>query len=178
MPVDPQDVRIRRAGPADLDEVVRLGLETIRYDAHFGTVIERPGTAGALRHEAAGAGRRRSPWVWLAERDGAPVGLLYAERPEARGLDRPDGGPAPVGLPGADGRAARRARPRGRAALIGQLHRAADESGVAVTLLHYEQVNPLSGPFWTSRATGRCGPPGRPDRPAPSVNEDQAVLPV
>ena len=29
-----------------------------------------------------------------------------------------------------------------------ELHQAADESGVAVTLLHYEQVNPLSGPFW------------------------------
>ena len=34
-------------------------------------------------------------------------------------------------------------------ALVGQLHREADAAGVAVTLLHHEQVNPLSGPFWS-----------------------------
>jgi GNAT superfamily N-acetyltransferase len=147
VPVDP-DVRIRRAGPADLDEVVRLGLETIRYDAHFGTVIERPATPGALRHEAGQALAAPGPWVWLAERDGAPVGLLYAERPEFAGWIAPMVAAAPVAylelmemLPGHRGRGV-------AAALTGELHRAADESGVAVTLLHYEQVNPLSGPFW------------------------------
>ena len=50
----PEGLRIRRAGPADIDAVVRLGLEVIRFDAHFGGVIERPGTADALRREAAG----------------------------------------------------------------------------------------------------------------------------
>ena len=147
MPVDP-DVRIRRAGPADLDEVVRLGLETIRYDAHFGTVIERPETPGALRHEAGQVLAAPGPWVWLAERDGAPVGLLYAEQPELAGWIAPMAAAAPVAylelmemLPGHRGRGV-------AAALTGELHRAADESGVAVTLLHYEQVNPLSGPFW------------------------------
>ena len=35
--------------------------------------------------------------------------------------------------------------------LAAQLHRAADESGVAVTLLHYEQVHPVSGPFWNQQ---------------------------
>ena len=34
--------QISRAGPADIDTVVRLGMETVRFDAHFGTVIERP----------------------------------------------------------------------------------------------------------------------------------------
>ena len=36
-------------------------------------------------------------------------------------------------------------------ALVAQLHQAADDAGVAVTLLHYEQVNPLSGPFWSQQ---------------------------
>ena len=45
-------------------------------------------------------------------------------------------------------RAARRAGRGVAAALVARLHQVADESGVAVTLLHYEQVNPLSGPFW------------------------------
>jgi hypothetical protein len=71
-----QGLRVRRAGPADLDAVVQLGMEVIRYDAYFGGVTERPGTADALRREAA------------------------------------------------------------------------DAAGVAVMLLHYAQVNPLSAPFW------------------------------
>ena len=147
VPVEP-GVRIRQAGPADLDEVVRLGLETVRYDAHFGTVIERPETPAALRHEAGELLGAPDPWVWLAERDGAPFGLLYAERPEAAGWIAPMVRAAPVAylelmdlLPGERGRGV-------AAALVAQLHQVADESGVAVTLLHYEQVNPLSGPFW------------------------------
>ena len=72
-------VQIRRAGPADVDAVTRLGLETIRFDAHFGGVIERPSTAAALRQEADGLLAGAEPWIWLAERDRTPVGLLYVE---------------------------------------------------------------------------------------------------
>ena len=150
VPVAP-GVRIRQAGPADLDEVVRFGLETIRYDAHFGTVIERPETPAALRHEAGAVLAAPDPWVWLAERDGTPIGLLYAERPEFAGWIAPMVRAAPVAylelmdvLPGERGRGV-------AAALTGQLHQAAGESGVAVLLLHYEQVNPLSGPFWNQQ---------------------------
>ena len=78
-------LRIRRAGPADLDSVVALGMETIRYDAHFGTVIERPDSAAALRREAAPRLARPEPWAWLAERAGRPVGLLYAQGPDLAG---------------------------------------------------------------------------------------------
>ena len=120
-------------------------------DAHFGTVIERPGTPAALRHEAGAVLAAPDPWVWLAERAGAPIGLLYAERPELAGWIAPVVRAAPVAylelmdvLPGERGRGV-------AAALTGQLHQAADESGVAVTLLHYEQVNPLSGPFWSQQ---------------------------
>jgi GNAT superfamily N-acetyltransferase len=147
VPVDP-GVRIRRAGPADLDEVLRLGMETVRFDAHFGTVIERPETQAALRHEAGELLAAPDPWVWLAERDGSPFGMLYAERPESAGWIAPMVRAAPVAylelmdvLPGERGRGV-------AAALVAQLHQVADESGVAVTLLHYEQLNPLSGPFW------------------------------
>ncbi len=34
------------------------------------------------------------------------------------------------------------------AALVRALHARLDAAGVAVTLLHHSQVNPLSGPFW------------------------------
>ena len=33
-------------------------------------------------------------------------------------------------------------------ALVRSFHDAADTAGVLVTLLHYEQTNPLSAPFW------------------------------
>jgi hypothetical protein len=81
----PSGVRIRRAGPADLGVVVRMGMEVIRFDAHFGGVIERPGATEALRAEVAGLLDEDEPWAWLAERDGDPVGLLVAERPGVAG---------------------------------------------------------------------------------------------
>jgi GNAT superfamily N-acetyltransferase len=142
-------VRIRRAGPADIDAVVRLGMATIRFDAHFGTVIERPWSAEALRRDASALLAEPGPWTWLAEDDGRPAALLYAEPPEAASWIAPVTGLAPVAyleLMYVD------PDDRGQGAgpvLAGQLHRAADAAGVAVTLLHYEQVNPLSGPFWS-----------------------------
>jgi GNAT superfamily N-acetyltransferase len=144
-------LRIRRAGPADLDSVVALGMETIRYDAHFGTVIERPDSAAALRREVAVRLAGPAPWTWLAERDGSAVGLLYAQTPDQAGWIAPLVRPAPVAylelmavLPGARGAGV-------GAALAAVYHAAADAAGVAVTLLHYEQMNPLSAPFWSQQ---------------------------
>jgi GNAT superfamily N-acetyltransferase len=144
-------LRIRLAGPADLDSVVALGMETIRYDANFGTVIERPDSAAALRGEAAARLAGPAPWTWLAERDGSPVGLLYAQGPEQAGWIAPLVRRAPVAylelmavLPGARGAGV-------GAALAAVYHAAADAAGVAVTLLYYEQMNPLSAPFWSQQ---------------------------
>ena len=150
VPPDP-GLRIRRAGPADLDSVVALGMETVRYDAHFGTVIERPDTAAALRREAAVRLAGPAPWTWLAERDGQVVGSLYAQSPDQAGWIAPLVRPAPVAylelmavLPGARGAGV-------GAALAAVYHAAADAAGVAVTLLHYEQMNPLAAPFWSQQ---------------------------
>jgi GNAT superfamily N-acetyltransferase len=145
----PAGARIRRAGPADIDAVVRLGLEVIRYDAHFGNGGERPDTVGALRHEADEMLAGPEPWIWLAERDGQAIGLLAAQRPELAGWIAPLVGPAPVAYlmlmfvaPG------ERASGIG-ADLVARLHTDIRAAGVPVTLLHYEQVNPLSAPFWS-----------------------------
>jgi GNAT superfamily N-acetyltransferase len=155
-PVGPTDapqrgLRIRRAGPADIDAVVRLGVEVIRFDAHFGGVTERPGTAAAMRREAAGLLAGPEPWTWLAERDGTAIGLLAAERPEAASWIAPMVRAAPAAylmlmfvLPG------ERASGVG-GALAARLHREVAAAGVAVTLLHYEQSNPLSVPFWSQQ---------------------------
>ena len=149
--VIPPGIRIRRGGPGDVGPVARLGLEVVRFDAHFGCVIERPGTADALRREASRLLTVPQPWTWLAERDGAPVGVVQAERPESAGWIAPMVRLAPAAylgqmfvVPGERGRGVARA-------LAARLHSEIDAAGVAVTLLHYEQVNPLSGPFWSQQ---------------------------
>jgi GNAT superfamily N-acetyltransferase len=143
-------LRVRRAGPEDLDTVVRLGLEVIRYDAHFGGVTERPATLAALRHELAGL-LGADAWTWLAEREGVPVGMLIAERPEAAAWIAPLVSLAPAAY-----LLLMYVAPEQRGigvgtALTRRLHRAVREAGIAVTLLHYAQVNPLSAPFWSQR---------------------------
>ncbi len=146
-------LRIRRAGPADIGAVVRLGLEVIRFDAHFSSLIERPGTADALRRNVAGYLAGPRPWTWLAERDGRPVGLLCAEQPEAAGWIAPMVRAAPVAYlmlmfvePSERGSGL-------GAALAARLHREIEAAGVAVTLLHYAQLNPLSAPFWSQQGS-------------------------
>lgn len=142
-------VRIRRAGPADIDAVVRLGLEVIRYDAHFGNGGEQPDTVDALRREADEMLAGPVPWMWLAERDGQAIGLVAAQRPELAGWVAPLVGESPAAYlalmfvaPG------ERASGIG-AELVARLHADIRSAGVPVTLLHYEQVNPLSAPFWS-----------------------------
>jgi GNAT superfamily N-acetyltransferase len=144
-------IRLRRAGPADIDAVVRLGLEVIRYDAHFGNGSERPDTVGALRHEADEMLAGPEPWMWLAERGSQAIGLLAAQRPELAGWIAPLVRQAPVAYlmlmfvaPG------ERASGIG-AELVARLHADVAAAGVPVTLLHYEQVNPLSAPFWSQQ---------------------------
>ena len=147
----PRGWRIRRAGPADIDAVARLGVEVIRYDAYFGGVTERPGTAAAMRREAAGLLAGPEPWTWLAERDGTAIGMLAAQRPEAASWIAPMVGLAPAAylmlmfvLPG------ERASGVGGALTV-RLHEEVEADGVPVTLLHYEQSNPLSVPFWSQQ---------------------------
>ena len=143
-----EDVVIRRAGPADVDAVVCLGMGVVRFDAHFIGLSERPDTADALRREAA---KWLGPpsWTWLAERDGTAVGMLNAQRPEAAGWIAPMVRPAPAAYlnlmfvqPGERGGGV-------GAAMVSRLHREIGDAGVAVTLLHYAQLNPLSVPFWS-----------------------------
>jgi GNAT superfamily N-acetyltransferase len=147
----PPGVVIRRAGPADIGAVVRLGLEVIRYDAHFGNGGQGPDTVAALHREAAGLLAGPQPWTWLAERDGSPIGLVSAQRPDAAGWIAPLVRAAPVAYlmlgfvaPG------ERASGIGTT-LVARLHADIKAAGVPVILLHYEQMNPLSAPFWSQQ---------------------------
>ena len=142
-------LRVRRARLPDADVVARLAIEVIRFDSRFGAVNERPDTLAGLRREAAGLLAGPEPWTWLAERDGEPVALLAAQRPEAAHWIAPMVRLAPAAY-----LMLMFVHPAERGSGIGgrlaaEFHRAADAAGVAVTLLHYEQLNPLSVPFWS-----------------------------
>src|SRR6266704_321043 len=88
---------IREAEPRDLDVVTGLEMGLIRYDAHFGATILRPGTEALVRAETRAA-RRPDPRP-------ATGAVRLDRRHDARGRD---------GLPPDHVRAARRARRRDR----------------------------------------------------------------
>jgi GNAT superfamily N-acetyltransferase len=144
-------VRIRRAGPDDIDAVVRLALEVIRFDAEVSSVTERPATAAALWQELEGMLARPRPWTWLAERDGTAIGMVTAEPPDQAAWIAPLVGPAPAAYLLLMGVQAGQRGSGVGAALAAQLHHEAAAAGVAVMLLHYAQVNPLSAPFWSQQ---------------------------
>ena len=141
-------VTIRAARPEDAEAVSDLELRLIRFDMQFGGPVWRPGTQSLVRADIRDSLRRQANWTWLAERHGRVVGLLVAQPPTESGwiagvtcrtpaaylqtmyVDEAERG-AGVG-----------------SAMVANLHARLDADGVAVTLLHHSQVNPLSGPFW------------------------------
>jgi GNAT superfamily N-acetyltransferase len=139
---------IREAGPPDLDAVTEFEMGVIRFDAQFGAAIIRPATEALVRAETQAALTARPAWVWLAERDGRLVGLVYVQPPEhsgwIAGMTRPG---VTAYLQTMFVRPGERGGGVG-AALVRYAHGVLDARGVQTTLLHYAQMNPLSAPFW------------------------------
>jgi GNAT superfamily N-acetyltransferase len=141
-------VTIRAAGPADEEPVLDLELRLIRYDMHFGGPVWRNATAKLVRDEIRDSLARADPWTWLAERNGRPVGLLVAQPPQDAGWIAGMTSKTPAAyLQTMFVEGQERGTGIG-AALVRNLHARLDGMGVAVTLLHHSQVNPLSAPFW------------------------------
>jgi GNAT superfamily N-acetyltransferase len=139
---------VREAGPADLDAVASMELGVIKYDEQFGGSVLRPATADLVRADTRKTLAGRSSWTWLAERDGRPVGLVAVQPPEestwvtVMTRVRPAAYLSTMFVaPGERGTGV-------GAALVKQAHAALDARGIAITLLHHSQVNPVSGPFW------------------------------
>jgi GNAT superfamily N-acetyltransferase len=144
----PGDFKVRPAGPGDLAAVTALTLEVIRYDQHFGSVRLHPHAERVERQAAEQTLAYSEPWTWLAESDGHAIGLVIAQPPDRAAWI----GAATSASPAAY-LATMCVRPDARgsgvgAALVTTLHRELDRAGVAVTLLHHGQLNPLSAPFW------------------------------
>ena len=138
-------VTIRDAGPADVDQVLDLELRLIRYDMHFGGPVWRGATAELVRDEVRDSLARGATWTWLAERNGKAVGLLVAQPPQEAGWIAGMTRVAPAAYLQTMFVDARERGTGVGSALVKNLHAQLDVLGVAVTLLHHSQVNPLVG---------------------------------
>ena len=148
-PAGPEkDLVIREAVADDLDAVTDLEMGVILYDAYFGGSIPRPATRALTREGSRASLQQRPSWTWLAERAGKAVGLITVQPPKdaawITSMTRP--GPAAY-LQSMFVRPEERGGGVG-AALVERAHADLDAHAVAVTLLHYAQVNPVSAPFW------------------------------
>jgi len=141
-------VTIRAAGPRDEEQVLDLELQLIRYDGHFGGPVWRRDTAYLVRQEIRASLERQAMWTWLAERDGRAIGLLVAQPPVEAGWIAGMTGPSPAAYLQTMFVVPQERDTGVGAVLVRTLHARLDSTGVAVTLLHHSQVNPLSGPFW------------------------------
>jgi GNAT superfamily N-acetyltransferase len=145
----PADVVIREAGPDDLDAVTELEMGVIRFDAHFGAAILRTATETLVREATRKALARRQAWVWVAERSGHLVGLVHVLPPDESAWIAGMTGPGSTAylqsmFVGPDERGGGLG-----AALVKRAHDELDARRISITLLHYAQMNPLSGPFWS-----------------------------
>jgi GNAT superfamily N-acetyltransferase len=144
----PGSATVRQATLDDLDTVAALALTQAQQEVPFSTTFARPTAAEQIRAEVERTLRTPERWVWLATVDGAPVGLITATPPDQNDwvASYTDARPvAYLSVAWVDGTA------RGAgvgSALAAAAHRAFDEAGMGLTLLHYSLVNPRSGPFW------------------------------
>jgi len=141
---------IRRATAEDADALVALAVEELRYSALSGASMWRDNAAALLERAL-----RRSMFfgghVWVAEVDGAPVGLADCGTMPTTGRSPLNGRVHP-------GRwgyvltlsVAPAARGRGvGSALMDVAHQALNVGGIGGTVLFYSPMNPLSSVFWS-----------------------------
>lgn len=140
---------IRRATPADLEPVVELALEELRYSSFVGSTVTRR-EAPALKRRTMGERLTQGGPVWLAERDGIPVALaecaiVTSEPGTAASVRLPYGRWGYVNcvsvLPGARGTGVGQQ-------LMAHVHQELHRMGTVGTYLYYNPPNPLSSVFW------------------------------
>jgi ribosomal protein S18 acetylase RimI-like enzyme len=133
-------VTIRPRSPADLDAIVTLALETLRWHAEQWTDLRPPPTAESLRSSYAQVSEDDGGYFHLAECDGAVVGFLSARvtpQPEG-GMERHDGPVVWI----SDVVVTVRARRAGVASqLMTHLETWAQERGAATITLHVHAGN-------------------------------------
>jgi GNAT superfamily N-acetyltransferase len=140
---------IRQARPDDLDVVTELEMGVVRYDANFGGAVLRPATQELLRSDVRARLAGTPTWTWLAERGQRAVSLVAVQPPLDSIWIRSMTAMANVAYL-QTGFVVQPERGTGTGShLVRHVHRYLDDNGIDLTLLHYAQVNPVSGPFWS-----------------------------
>lgn len=146
----PEGVVVRSATLADLPWLLDRTLALHRWETGFGYVPPRPDARTQLEPELAEAIERDQGWTWVAELDGAPVGLCQVNPPESAAWVAGATQLLPVGyLVSAFVDPGLRSAGLGRV-LAATAAAAAREAGWAALLLHHAGVSAWSVPFWSS----------------------------
>jgi GNAT superfamily N-acetyltransferase len=143
---------VRPMTATDLDDVIGLHLEEIRWGVDLGGPPLRAEAADVARSGYTRLLHNDDPWTWVAEKNGRVVGMITVAPPRPAawfGSLSSASSPAYVGTTVVA--PAERSGGVGTA-LVGAAHAALDRAGVDLVLLHYNPLNPLSAPFWH-----RCG---------------------
>jgi GNAT superfamily N-acetyltransferase len=144
----PGSIKVRRAGPADLDAVVELMLVELDYAALVGASVRRP-DAARLKRTAAHVRLHSGDPVWLAERDGEPIAMAecgWIDTEHHHGGHRLRAGKwAYVNCVSVHEQA--RGTGVGRE-LMALAHDEFARAGVLGSYLYYNPANPLSSVFW------------------------------
>ncbi len=151
-PPAPDGVTVRAFRSADLDVAIGLALELAHWNTQFGGRPPRPSTEAHYQRIFGGRLTWPTPWVWVAEAAGAITGVIVTNPPERAEFATPWVAAGPVAYVGAMVVGGGHRGDGVGAALVNRAHAALDAAGVAVTLLDYYAMNPVSGPFWH-----RCG---------------------
>ncbi|WP_181770807.1 GNAT family N-acetyltransferase [Amycolatopsis pittospori] len=142
-------VTVRESRRGDLEEIVELRYEELRYTSYVGHGVLQPG-ARALLAEEVSRGLQFGGRVWIAEEEGVTVGMVTG------GKRSPAPGDALAGRvrPGEWGylgtlavTAAARGRGIGRA-LTAVAHDELFSPSLTGTFVSYNPANPLSPVFW------------------------------
>jgi GNAT superfamily N-acetyltransferase len=142
------EITVRRAEPADFDDVLTLAVSTFAYTGLVGS-RQRGNTAALIAPQLERKLAERGP-IWLAELDGATAALAECDR-----IDSTPGSWAAEllshGRWGYVNNVTTRPRARGRGigqALMSLVHNEFHREGAIGTYLYYNPPNPLSSVFW------------------------------
>jgi GNAT superfamily N-acetyltransferase len=141
-------VKVRRAGPADLDTVVELTLAELEYAALVGTSTYRS-DAPQLKRTAAHVRLHSSDPVWLAEQDGTPVAVAECGWVDTE--KSPSGYRLRAGTWAYVNCVSVAEKVRGTGVgqqLMTSAHNEFARAGAIGSFLYYNPPNPLSSVFW------------------------------
>ncbi|GGS22860.1 GNAT family N-acetyltransferase [Actinokineospora fastidiosa] len=138
---------VRACTPDDLAAMVALNMEVVEYDAQFGKITPRADTREALTNSLRHGLSAPTTLSWLAERDGAAVGLATVQLPPSAEWVQGCTSVSPVGyLETMSVAEAVRGSGIG-GALVGHALAALD-AAAPLSVLHHALPNPRSTPFW------------------------------